>query len=140
MKNLLKTLSFFIAIAPLGLIQAYGGLPEVNINLSTTFIEKGKSFEINASDSRSSNGEKGGLLYRFKTSRNQDWSAWGYWNKINHTPTKTGTYYIKVEVKEIETGATARAYRTYKVKDLQYGREAKIEILTQQIMTNDIYK
>lgn len=90
-------------------------LPTANLTISPNTGEIAKEFTFDASDSRNSQGKKGGLEYRFQFKGGESWTNWSTKAVQKYTPMDLGNMRAQLQVRERNTSMIQSTYRTYKV-------------------------
>jgi hypothetical protein len=109
-----RTIGTIFFLLFLGSVRA-ASLPEANLTISPTTIEEGRELIFDASDSKNTNGQKGGLQYRFQFDNASGWTQWGTQSKKKFTPQNVGSFRGKLQVRDTRTRTIQTTYRTYRV-------------------------
>ncbi|MCF7917415.1 hypothetical protein K9L27_00185 [Candidatus Gracilibacteria bacterium] len=124
------------------LFLSFGGstlaatLPEANLTITPSTIEEGKEVTFDASDSRNTNGQKGGLEYRFQFNPSQNWTPWSTQSLQKFKPLDMGTFQAKLQVRDKQWKTVQTTYRKYRVVGDIY-RKIRIKVSPTRIRAGE---
>lgn len=111
-------------------------LPEANLTITPATIEAGKEVTFDASDSRNTNGQRGGLEYRFQFDNSGSWTSWGAQSKAKFTPQNVGSFRGKLQVRDRQWKTVQTTYRNYRVVGEIY-RKIRIRVSPSRIRAGE---
>ncbi|MCF7812235.1 hypothetical protein K9M59_01375 [Candidatus Gracilibacteria bacterium] len=103
----------------LGVAEA-ATLPEANLMVTPATGQAGSEMTFDASDSRNTNGLRGGLEYRFQFRNAEYWTPWSTQSIRKYTPMDIGTFRAKLQVRDQKTKTVQTTYREYRVHSDTY--------------------
>ncbi|MBT3349468.1 hypothetical protein HN954_05130 [bacterium] len=103
------------------------GLPHANFSVSPHLGGAGSTFTIDATDSRNSAGNSGGIEMRCQVSPTSGWTQFSSRLTLDFSPKNIGSYTTKCQIRDRETQLISTTYRTYKVIDV-FPRSAQISV------------